>query len=101
MPISETVKNDSAEMEISGRLGFSDSSEFRKRLNDLLARNVKSLSIDLARLDFMDSAGLGMLMVANTECRSREVALSLCNPQGEVKLLLQMTKSYDRFKIIG
>lgn len=99
MPIIEILNGESAEMKLSGRITFADGSDFRKKMNNLLGKSIKSLAVDLAQVTAMDSAGLGMLMVADKECKARSIALSLHKPTGEVKSLLELTKSYERFRI--
>jgi len=100
VPLSETITNDNAELNINGILTFKDSVEFRKRLEHIFASNVKTLAVSLSGLTFMDSSGLGMLLVVSNECEKRGVALSILHPQGEVKTLLQMTRSYERLHIV-
>lgn len=100
MPITDVKNGDVAEIRLEDRLTFSDTSEFRKKLNGLLAQNPKSLSILLERLSFMDSAGLGMLIVTLEECKKRSISLSLRQPRGDVKQLLQATKCDERFQIV-
>ena len=100
MAIVDHINGDQAEITLSDRFTFSDSTEFRKKLFDAFDRKVRSLSINVADLTFMDSSGLGMFIVANNECQSRNISMSLRHPSGDVKSLLQMTKSYERFKII-
>ncbi len=85
---------------MTGKLIFLNGSEFRKILNEILEKNVKNLSIHLGELMFMDSAGLGMLMIAHKECYTRNIVLSLYRPKGDVKALMQLTKSYEKFNII-
>jgi stage II sporulation protein AA (anti-sigma F factor antagonist) len=93
------INNDRAEMTLEGKLTFADTTEFRKRLNNILAANPKGISILMAGLTFMDSAGLGMLIVVLEECKKRGITLNLQRPQGDVKQLLKMAKSYERFNI--
>jgi stage II sporulation protein AA (anti-sigma F factor antagonist) len=101
MPISKTINGDSAELRLSGKLTFLNGSEFHNQLNEILNRKIKSLSIHLDELTFMDSAGLGMLMITHKECNQRDIPLTIYHPIGDVKILLQMTKSYERFNIVG
>ncbi len=100
MPITKTIDNDAAELYLTGKLVFLNNAEFRGVLNEIVDRKIKSLSIHLEDLVFMDSAGLGMLMIAYKECDQRGISLTIHRPTGDVKALLQMTKSYDRFNII-
>jgi anti-sigma B factor antagonist len=101
MAIMDRMNGESAELVLSGKLTFADSTEFRKRLVALLDKQIKSLNIVLAELTFMDSSGLGMLMVALKECQTKNVELTIMHPKDSVKSLLEMTKSYERFKIIN
>lgn len=100
MAITEKVASSNAEIALIDRFTFSDSSDYRKRLYGLLDTHIRSLSITLDNLKFMDSAGLGMLMVTLKECQQRNIPLTLMHPRGDVKQMLELTKSYERFSII-
>ena len=101
MTIEKIINNDVAELHLSGKLIFLDGGDFREILNELFASNVKNIQIHLGELTFMDSAGLGMLMIAYKECDMRKIHLTVHNPRGDVKALMQLTKSYEKFNIIG
>ncbi|MDX1975554.1 MAG: STAS domain-containing protein [Rickettsiales bacterium] len=100
MAIIDRINGEHAEFTITDKFTFSDSSEFRKKLTGTIEQKVKSLAINLNGLNFMDSSGLGMFMVALKECQVHHIDLAIYQPRGDVKLLLQMTKSYERFKIV-
>jgi len=101
MSIISKITPERGEMAIRDRFTFSDAGEFRKILFGMMDANVPTINIDLSALNFSDSAGLGMLMVALKECSDKNIALTLSHPRGDVKALLELTKSYERFKIIG
>lgn len=100
MPIAKTINNDNAELRLSGKLTFLNGAEFNNHLSDVLRHKMRSISIYLDDLTFMDSAGLGMLMITHKECYQRDISLTIYHPAGDVKTLLQMTKSYERFHIV-
>lgn len=100
MPITVTINNNIADLHLSGKLTFLNGSEFNDHLNGILKNKVKSISVHLGDLTFMDSAGLGMLMITHKECYQRDIKLIIYKPTGDVKILLQMTKSYERFNIV-
>jgi HptB-dependent secretion and biofilm anti anti-sigma factor len=81
------------------RVTFADGSDFRKQLIGALESNLRHLTIDLSETEFMDSAGLGMLLVALKECQSHSISLVLHKPKGDVKKLLELTRSDERFQI--
>lgn len=100
MPITKTINGSVADIRLSGKLTFLNGSEFHNHLNEILRREATAILIHLDELTFMDSAGLGMLMIAHKECNQRDIPLTIYHPNGDVKILLQMTKSYERFNIV-
>ena len=100
MNIYNEYSEQRATIHIANHFTFNDSSNFHQCLNKVFARNAQELTIDLSRLQFMDSSGIGMLIVTDTECAKHEVRLQLHNPKGEVKKILQLTRLYERFNII-
>jgi anti-anti-sigma factor len=100
MSISNAMNADHGEMILRDRLTFTDASDFRKHMVALFDAKVKTFSINLSGLIFSDSAGLGMLIVALNECNQRGIELTLLHPKGDVKALLTLTKSYERFSIV-
>ena len=101
MAISERCVGDSAEISLSGDFTFSDTNEFRGKLKEVIEKDIKALKIDVSQLQSLDSAGLGMLLVAHSDCQKKAIDFSLYKPTGSVKALLEVTKSYDRFSIVG
>ncbi|MEK6746050.1 MAG: STAS domain-containing protein [Rickettsiales bacterium] len=100
MSIVKIINNNTAEFRLGGKLTFLNGAEFNDHLGEVLRHKIQSISIYLDELTFMDSAGLGMLMIAHKECYQRDIDLTIYHPTGDVKTLLQMTKSYERFNIV-
>lgn len=64
------------------------------RLQNLVTNGVKAIILDLTEVDFVDSAGLGLLMLARRLLLDKEGAmLRLCGAQARVKALLRMTRT--------
>jgi|CXWL01.1.fsa_nt_gi stage II sporulation protein AA (anti-sigma F factor antagonist) len=101
MPITKTIADGVADLRLSGKLTFLNGAEFHNHLNEVLRTQIRAIKIHLNDLTFMDSAGLGMLMIVHKECYQRDIPLTIYHPAGDVKILLQMTKSYERFNIVG
>lgn len=89
----------SASIRLPVRFAFIDGSDFRKQLMGAVGGDVRHLTLDLSDTEFMDSAGLGMLLVALKESSSRSVSLVLHRPKDDVKKLLHLTRSDERFHI--
>ena len=57
---------------LKGRLGFSDHAEFRNIIAAFDQSPGGTMVFDLAALEFIDSSGLGMLIIARDEARKRK-----------------------------
>jgi HptB-dependent secretion and biofilm anti anti-sigma factor len=101
MPIVDMFNNTAAEIKLIDRFTFKDSHTFQQKLETLLEKGPRSLTIELSKLSFIDSAGLGMLVLTLNSCKNRNVILILSKPQGDVQTLLRLTKSYERFRIVS
>lgn len=53
---------------------------------------VRRCDVHLDRLDFIDSQGLGLLLTAGRLAESRQVAMRLVGPRGEVKELVEFAR---------
>jgi stage II sporulation protein AA (anti-sigma F factor antagonist) len=51
--------------------------------------------LDLHGLEFIDSAGLGMFLIARETAEKKVLQLRLRRPQGQVQQMLQVTKFVD------
>jgi len=92
---------DSVEVvQINGRIELGEgSAAVRDVLRDLLAKGRKKILLNLADVDYIDSAGLGSLVSAFTSVRNEGGELKLVYLTKKVQDLLQMTKLYTVFDI--
>ena len=93
------VSDDGAQALISGDLTFSDHGGFKELMAKLFGTKGSSIVIDLSKLDFIDSAGLGMLLLVRDEAGKASRKLILRGPQGQVKRMFDLTKFDTLFAI--
>ncbi|CAK0759687.1 HptB-dependent secretion and biofilm anti anti-sigma factor [uncultured Gammaproteobacteria bacterium] len=74
---------------LEGNFIFSDHAAFQSVLERLHQQAVKDCVFDLAGLDFIDSTGLGMLVLANDVCERSGFFLRLINAHGQVRAVLE------------
>ena len=91
--------NNKFEAEISDKLTSSDLSHFRELLSEIKQSTCKVIVLDLDRLDWIDSAGLGMLILAKELAEKEELELVLRSPKGHVKSLLELGRFDKIFTI--
>lgn len=77
------------ELALRGRLTFDGNERFRTIVDALATRQSHPLRIDVSQLEFIDSAGLGMLLLLR-EYQTGTVTLHA--PQGQVKRLLAASR---------
>ncbi|MGE5547189.1 MAG: STAS domain-containing protein [Solirubrobacterales bacterium] len=70
------------------QLTFGDRSAFEGVIAKLLARRAQRARVDLSALEYMDSAGLGMLLTLRDQAERAGMEVALKNPKAEVRELL-------------
>jgi anti-anti-sigma factor len=88
-----------ARVALIGELTFTDHAVFRDILTRLIQTQDKKITIDLSQLDFVDSAGLGMLLIARDEVGKANRSLTLDHPQKQVDRMFAVTKFDSLFTI--
>lgn len=90
---SEALISDSVfEARLSDRLSFADNASFRKLLDDMVASKRRQLVLNLSGLASVDSAGLGMFIIAAETAKKEGVSLLLKSPSGHVRKLIELSK---------
>jgi anti-anti-sigma factor len=92
-------KGSDAHVAIGGDLTFTDHVSFREVADRLAGSKDKTIVVDVAKLDFIDSAGLGMLLIAREEARKANRVLVLRGATGQVKRMFGLTKFETLFTV--
>jgi len=96
-----SVLNDEnrTEVHLSGRMTFIDHEKFRSVIAVFDGPEGHQMTFDLSRLDFVDSSGLGMLIVARDTARRRGLEFCLRGARGDVKRLMTAAKFQKMFTL--
>jgi anti-sigma B factor antagonist len=79
-------------------MGGPESTELHDLLHDLIDQGKKSVVIDLGKVDWMNSTGLGLLISGLTTLRKSGGELRLANVTDKIQSLLTITKLVTIFK---
>ena len=97
MPLSASIENlpqGIAVVRLSGGLTLGTSLKIAdSQIQSEIEDGVSKMVIDLTDVEYMDSAGLGMLMYAYGMLNEKKGTLRLCGVIERVMSLLQMTKT--------
>jgi anti-sigma B factor antagonist len=91
MPFHERTIEDITILDFEGRLTFTAGVELSRRITSLSASNVSKVILNLERVSYVDSAGLGAIVGAFMQLRQREGVMKFVNPSARTLHVLQIT----------
>jgi len=99
MKLSVTPRNQGLRITLKGQFTFAENHQFKRILELTQQPGVQFLEIDFADVDFIDSAGLGMLLLLRDECQNRHIPISIHSAQGQVEKIFMISKFDQLFSI--
>jgi stage II sporulation protein AA (anti-sigma F factor antagonist) len=84
---------------IDGRVDSLTSSELETALLAMIARGARSIVLDFARVDYISSAGLRVLLIGAKKMRECQGSISLAALQTGVKDVLAVTGFLNLFRV--
>lgn len=86
-------------MKLNGNLNASTIPEFRQKVNETLENGTKVLLIDCQDVSFIDSSGLGALVLAFKALRSANIRMAICSINEQIRILFELTGMDKVFEI--
>lgn len=91
MKIETNVENEIAIVKLDGRFDAHHAATVKANMLHLIEVNTPKLVVNLAAVNFIDSAGLAVLVQAMKRCREAGGELRLCHLQTSVVVILEMS----------
>ncbi|MBP0019613.1 MAG: STAS domain-containing protein [Cyanobacteria bacterium SBLK] len=82
-------------IEPAGILDGTKASEFRQEIGESVKNGAETILIDFKDVTFMDSSGLGALVLALKTVRAAHASLCICSINEQISMLFELT-SMDR-----
>lgn len=94
MDISISNSEDRTTISLMGRLTFKENQVFNKLLADLFADDQQHSTcvFDLQKVDFIDSAGIGMLLIAKDKASQKNVEIILANAPDAARRIIHIAR---------
>ncbi|MFC1555191.1 STAS domain-containing protein [candidate division KSB1 bacterium] len=93
MGVKEKIVGDAAVLTLSGKLmGGNETNEVHDKVKSLIADDVRKVVIDLSKVKWVNSRGLGMLMACFSSLAQAKGDLKLAGTTEKVKSLLMITQ---------
>jgi len=83
---------DTLHVAVDGQLVTSNRQELRRAVFEELDRGARHVRIDLAKTGYIDSAGLGLLVLLSKRIRELGGQLHIANPNPDFRTLFRLTK---------
>jgi anti-anti-sigma factor len=90
MDFTKEMLPDGVVIELTGSFTFKDHHVFRALLDILKEAPGSRHVLDLSRVEFLDSAALGMLLIAEDEARAASHTLALRKPSPATARLIEL-----------
>lgn len=101
MDYSITPSGDTRIAQIKGRLTFQEQRLFRTLIEDLFSAAATRYVIDLRQVDYIDSSGLGMLLIARKRAQQAKAVIALVNVPASARETFTTARFEDLFEISG
>jgi anti-sigma B factor antagonist len=99
MRIKEKMQGDVAILTIAGNMmGGPETSSLHDKVKSLMVDGVKKIVIDLGKVKWMNSSGLGVLMSCWGSLRKEDGNLKLANVSEKINSLLMITQLIQFFE---
>ena len=88
-------------LSLEGHIGEAESQELEKALSETFKAGSHRVVIDLSKVDFMTSSGLGVLLTMVAHAKDNDGFLRLANPQPLILQILRTTRLDNYFEVFG
>jgi anti-sigma B factor antagonist len=99
LDIAESEREGVVILTLKGRLTLGESNLVREKIAALAASGKHNIVVDLGSVEYIDSTGLGILVICFTSLKKLGGALKLVNPNKRNVELLLLTKLHTVFEV--
>jgi anti-anti-sigma factor len=99
MDIKLTQDPIATKIHLQGRFDFASHHGFREACSKAFEHLAKEIHVDLAGVDYIDSAALGMLLILRDKCAVSARTLTLLRPSADVFSIFKIANFAQLFDI--
>lgn len=101
LDIRESTREGIAILSLKGRLTVGEASAVREKVSEVAAAGNINVLLNLENVEYIDSTGLGALVICYTSLKKAGGALKLVNPNKRNVELLLLTKLHTIFEVFA
>jgi len=102
MPLEVTITdepNNGKRISLAGSLDTDTAPQLEARIDESIDSSVTALILDMKDLEFLSSAGLGVIFMTMKELNNRQGKIMLINLQPQVQRVFEIIKALDGMNI--
>ena len=99
LDIQESIREGIVVLSLKGRVTVGESNGIREKINQAASAGQVNIILDLSNVDYVDSTGLGTMVICFTSLKKQGGALKLVNPNKRNVELLLLTKLHTIFQV--
>lgn len=96
---SNVHENDVVVVKVTGEITFENSDILRDKFDELCEQGKNQMVIDLENLQYMSSAGMGVLVHGVKKTRKGNGDLRLCNLNSKMRRIFMITQFNHHFQV--
>ena len=94
-------ENDFLDISLKGELDVSTADKLKEYLHNLADEKILDMKINLDKLDYIDSTGLGVMIGVLKKLKTDNKEIHILNPKSNVKKIFTTTRLDKLFKMEG
>ena len=87
-------------LDLVGDMDLYNAHELKDLVNNLIEKGVELFVINMDKVEYIDSSGVGALIHVYTTIKHKEFKLRIANVHGSVEKVIRLTKLMDYFPIV-
>ena len=88
---SKNNQDQSWNVDITGELDVSTADKLKKELNQMLDKSILSINLNMEKLEYIDSTGLGVLIGVLKRIKVEEKEITIQKPKNNIKKIFSIT----------
>lgn len=101
MEIKLEMDNGVVILQLSGNLVASSAETLREQIAKLIEKKFRFIVLDLGKVDFIDSSGLGSCIASNRDLNALNGVLACSGLNDNVRKVFRMTRADQKIKIFA
>lgn len=101
MNITTKQNGSEAVLALSGRFDFNSHRDFRSSYEAALqSSGTKTINLNMAQVDYLDSSALGMLLLLNEKARAANMEIVISNAPQSVRKIIEVANFSKIFRLV-